>query len=139
MRREKPGRESVADAEKFRYLLLPPANVQKLRIGEAHPDPYSSDEETEYSSLDEPIETGVLSARTNRSKLTPHQRYHTRYGFYKASKLLQLIETRSGPLERLALKRSPRGIWDKFLTGDKADDSASERRESKGVMRHRMD
>lgn len=38
MRQEKPGQESVADAEKLRYPSLPPANVQTLRIGEADPD-----------------------------------------------------------------------------------------------------
>ena len=70
MRQEKPGRESVADAEKLRYPSLPPANVQTLRIGEADSDPYSSDEEAEYISLDEPIETGVLAARSNQSKPT---------------------------------------------------------------------
>ncbi|MCJ1348353.1 hypothetical protein MMC31_006584 [Peltigera leucophlebia] len=68
MRRERPGRESVADAEKLQYPSLPPANVQTLRVGEANPDPYSSDEETEYVSLDEPIELGVLAARSNQSK-----------------------------------------------------------------------
>lgn len=68
MRREKPGRESVADAEKLRYPPLPPANVQTLRIGEADPDPYSSDEETEYISLVKPLETGVSAARTNQSR-----------------------------------------------------------------------
>ncbi len=66
MRQEKPGRESVADAEKLRYLSLPPANVQTLRIGELDPDTYSSDEEVEYISLDTPIDgTEVLAARTN--------------------------------------------------------------------------
>ena len=68
MRQEKPGRESVAKAEKLRYPSLPPANVQTLRIGEVDLDPYSSDEKTEYISLDEPIKTGVLAARTNQSK-----------------------------------------------------------------------
>lgn len=70
IRREKPGRESVADAEKLRYPFLPPANVQTLRIGELDPDPYSSDEEVEYVSLDTPIDgIGVLTARTNQSQL----------------------------------------------------------------------
>ena len=69
MRREKPGRESVADAEKLRYPSLPPANVQTLRIGELEPDPYSSDEE--YISLDAPIDgIEVLAARTNQSSST---------------------------------------------------------------------
>ena len=68
MRQEKPGRESVANAEKLRYPSLPPANVQMLRIGEANSNPYLSDEETEYISLDESIETGVLATRTNQSK-----------------------------------------------------------------------
>ena len=70
MRREKPGRDCVADSEKLRYPTLPPANIQTLRIGEMDPDPYSSDEEAEYISLDEPIETGVLTARANQSKPT---------------------------------------------------------------------
>ena len=68
MRQGKSGRESVADAEKLRYPSLPPANVQTLRIGDADPDPYSSDDEVEYVSLDEPIETGVLAARSNQPK-----------------------------------------------------------------------
>ncbi len=69
MRREKPGCESVADAEKLRYPSLPPANVQTLRIGELESDPYSSDKEVEYVSLDAPIdEIGVLAARTNQSQ-----------------------------------------------------------------------
>ena len=69
MRREKPGRESVTDAEKLRYPSLPPANVQTLRIGELEPDPYSSDEEIEYVSLDEPIDgIEVLAACTNKSQ-----------------------------------------------------------------------
>lgn len=68
MRPEKSGRESVADAEKLRYPPLPPANVQTLMIGGADPDPYSSDEETKYISLDKPIETGVSAARTNQSR-----------------------------------------------------------------------
>lgn len=69
MRQEKPGRESVPDAEKLRYPSLPPANVQTLRIGEADPDLYSLDEETKYVSLDASISgTGVLAARTNQAK-----------------------------------------------------------------------
>ena len=66
MRQKKSGRESVVDAEKLRYLSFPPANVQTLRIGEADPDPYSSDEEIQYVSPDEPIETRVLAARGNQ-------------------------------------------------------------------------
>ena len=71
MRQGKPGRESVADAEKLRYPSLPSANVQTLRIGDADPDPYSSDDEVEYVSLAEPIETGVLAARSNQPKPNP--------------------------------------------------------------------
>lgn len=59
MRQGKPGRESVADAEKLRYPSLPLTNVQTLRIRDADPDPYSSYEKVRYVSLDEPIETGV--------------------------------------------------------------------------------
>lgn len=65
MRQEKPSRESVSDAEKLYYLLLPPANVQILRIGEADPDPYFLDEEVQYISLDAPIEIEVLDACIN--------------------------------------------------------------------------
>lgn len=68
IRREKPGRESVADAKKLRYPSLPPANVQKWRIIELDQDPYSFDEEVEYVSLDAPIDgIGVLAACTNQS------------------------------------------------------------------------
>ena len=68
MRQGKSGRESVADAEKLRYPFLPPANVQTLRIGESDLDPFTSDDKVEYVSLDEPIETGVLAARSNQPK-----------------------------------------------------------------------
>ena len=70
MRQRKSGRESVVDAEKLRYRTLPPANVQTLRIGDADPDLYSSDEEVQYLSLDELIKTGVLVARSNQPKPT---------------------------------------------------------------------
>lgn len=39
-----------------------------FRIEEADQDPYLSDKEIEYISLDKPIETGVLAAYTNQSK-----------------------------------------------------------------------
>ncbi len=69
MRREKPGRKSVADAEKLRYPSLPPASVPTLRIGKLEPDPCSSNEEVEYVSLDALIDgIGVLAARTNQSQ-----------------------------------------------------------------------
>ncbi len=69
MRRKKPGRESVADAEKLRYLSLPPANVQTLQIGELEPDSCSSDEEVEYVSLYAPIDRiGVLAAHQKQSQ-----------------------------------------------------------------------
>ncbi len=70
MRQEKSGRKSVADAEKLRYPSLPSDNVQTLRIGDADPDPYSSDDEVEYVSLDEPIKTRVLAARSNQPNST---------------------------------------------------------------------
>ncbi len=71
MRREKPGCKSVANAEKLRYLSLPPVNVQMLRIGELEPDPYSSNEEIEYIYLDTPIDgIEVLTARINQSQPT---------------------------------------------------------------------
>lgn len=57
----------VADDEKLHYPSLPPANEQTLRIGEADPDPYSSNEEPEYTLLDV---TGVLAARTNQPEPT---------------------------------------------------------------------
>lgn len=70
MRQRKPRRESVVNAKKLRYLLLPSANVQTLRIGDADPDLYFSDEEVQYISLDKPIETGVLAAQCNQLKST---------------------------------------------------------------------
>ncbi len=74
MRQGKSGRESVADSEKLRYSSLPPANVQTLRIGEVDPDLYSSDEKIQYISLDKPIKTGVLAARSNQLK-TPQRSF----------------------------------------------------------------
>lgn len=68
MRREKPGRESVADAEKLRYPTVPVAEVRTLRIGDLPPDPYSSDEEDDYVSLDTPLDLSVSAARSNQNK-----------------------------------------------------------------------
>ncbi len=71
MRREKPVRELVANAEKLQYLSLLPANIQTLKIGELEPDPYSSDEEIEYISFDTPINRiKVLGDCTNQSQPT---------------------------------------------------------------------
>ncbi len=42
MRQEKSRRKFVTDAEKSRYMSLPPVNVQALRIEELDPDLYSS-------------------------------------------------------------------------------------------------
>ncbi len=70
IRYRKSGRESVANAEKLCYPTLSPANIQTLRIGDVDPDLYSSDEEVQYISLDEPIETGVLAASSNQPKPT---------------------------------------------------------------------
>ncbi len=43
MRRKKPGRDSVANAEKLRYLNLPPADVGTIIIGEQSDYPYLID------------------------------------------------------------------------------------------------
>lgn len=68
MRRENPGRESVADAEKLRYPILPSAEVHTLRIGELQPDPLSSGDEVEYISLDAPLDVTVSTARSSQNK-----------------------------------------------------------------------
>lgn len=69
MRREKPGRESVANVEKLWYPFLPPANVQILRIGKVESDPYFSDEKS--ISLNAPIDRiGVLASRIGQFQLT---------------------------------------------------------------------
>lgn len=68
MRQEKPGRESVADAKKLRYPVLPSAEIHTLRIGELQPDPYSSDDEDEYVSLDAPLDFTVSAARSNQNE-----------------------------------------------------------------------
>ena len=75
MRERKSGQKSVADDEKLCYPTLPPANVQTLKIGDADPDPYSSDEDVQYISLDESIKTGVLAARSNQPKPTQSLSY----------------------------------------------------------------
>lgn len=68
MRREKPGQESVADAEKLRYPILTSAEVHTLRIGELQPDPLSSDDEDEYIFLDAPLDVTVSAARSSQNK-----------------------------------------------------------------------
>ena len=67
MRREKPGCELITDTEKLRYLLLPPANFQTLKIRELEPDFYFSHEEIKYISLDALIDKiRVFAACTNQ-------------------------------------------------------------------------
>ena len=69
MRRKKPGRESVMDVEKLRYPpALPSAEVRPLRIGELLPDPYSSDEENNYVSLNAPLDVSVSAAHSSQNK-----------------------------------------------------------------------
>lgn len=71
MRREKLGRDCVADVEKLCYPSIPSADVHTLRIGKKQPDQCSSDEEEEeYISLDTPIEAIVSAARSNQVKST---------------------------------------------------------------------
>ena len=70
MRREKPGRESVANAEKLRYPSLPSANVQMLTIRELELDLFISDDKVKYVFLNEPINAiKVLAACTDESQL----------------------------------------------------------------------
>lgn len=70
MRREKPGRKCVADAEKLRYLSVPSAEVHTLKIGDLTPDPDSSDrEKDDYISLDALLITTISVARSNQAKL----------------------------------------------------------------------
>ena len=66
MRQEKPGQEFVVDAKKLQYPSLSLANIQTLKIRELDPDPYSSDEEVKYVSLETPIDgIGVLATCIN--------------------------------------------------------------------------
>ncbi len=68
MRQRKSGWKSIVDAKKLCYPSLPPANVQTLRIRELNSDPYLLDDKVKYVSLDELIEIGVLTARSNQPK-----------------------------------------------------------------------
>ena len=47
---------------------MPSAEVHTLRIGEMQPDPYSSDDEDEYVSLDAPLDVTVSAARSSQNK-----------------------------------------------------------------------
>lgn len=70
MRREKNGRDCIADAEKQCYPFLSLANVQTLKIGEMESDLYSIDEKNEYISLNELIKIGVRATHCDKLKLT---------------------------------------------------------------------
>lgn len=70
IRQRKLGRESVTDTKKLRYSSLIFANVQNLRIKNTYFNPYSSDREVQYISLDEPIEIEVLAALGSQPKPT---------------------------------------------------------------------
>lgn len=65
MRQEKPGQESVADAEKLRYPTLSSVEVHTLRIGDLQPNLSSSDDEDKYVALDAPLDVSVSAARSN--------------------------------------------------------------------------
>lgn len=54
--------------EKLRYPVLPSAEIHILRIGKLQPDPYSSDDEDEYLSLDAPLDFTVSAARSNQNE-----------------------------------------------------------------------
>lgn len=62
MRQEKSGQEFIADTKKLCYFSLPFTNIQTLKIGETHSDPYFLDHKVEYIFLDNPTEVGVLAA-----------------------------------------------------------------------------
>lgn len=66
----KLGQESVANAKQLFYPFLPSINIQTLRIGDANPDLYLSDDKIQYISLDKSIKTGILAAQSNQPKLT---------------------------------------------------------------------
>ena len=70
MRQKKPGRELIANAKKLCYRSFLSANVQTLKIEEADLDPYSSDEEAKYISLNKLMKIKVLAACSNQSKST---------------------------------------------------------------------
>lgn len=56
IRWEKQGCKLVVNTKKIRYLSLPLANVQTLKIGEWETSSYFSDEEIKYTFLDVPID-----------------------------------------------------------------------------------
>lgn len=64
----KPGRESVADAEKLYYLIAPAAEVWTLRIRDLPPDPYSSNKKDDYVFLDTPLDLSVFAACSHQNK-----------------------------------------------------------------------
>ena len=70
MKQKKLRGESVANAEKLCYYFLSLANDETLTIVDADPEPYLSDNEVQYISLDEPIKTGVLALQNNQFKAT---------------------------------------------------------------------
>ena len=71
IRQRKPGQESIADTKKFRYPSLPLANIQTLRIRDANPVSYCSDDKIKYLSLDKPIKIRVLATQINQLKPIP--------------------------------------------------------------------
>ena len=68
MRKVKPSRDSVADAEKLRYPILPSTEVHTLRIGEMEPNPYSSDNEDKYISFDALLDITIFVTRSSQHK-----------------------------------------------------------------------
>ena len=70
MRRERLGRDCIADIEKLCYPKIPSTKVHTVRIRDLEPDPNSSDEkiEEEYISLDTSLATFVSAARSNQAK-----------------------------------------------------------------------
>ena len=68
MQRKKPGQKSVADAEKLRYPTLPSIKVYTLRIRDLQPNPYSSDDQDDYISLDTLLDITVSAAWSSQNQ-----------------------------------------------------------------------
>lgn len=67
MRRERSGRDYIADAKKLHYPKIPSAEIHIMRIGDLEPNSDSSNEkiEEEYISLDSPLATLISATRLN--------------------------------------------------------------------------
>lgn len=68
MCQKKTGGESVIDAKKLKYPILPFAKIHTLRIGDLQFNPYMLDDKNKYFSLNAFLDVTISAAWSSQNK-----------------------------------------------------------------------